>query len=1472
MSSRPPSAGGTTDPASRPQWASVAPAGSQSVPFSSSLARAGAGGDGASTPPVVRSPAPLTRPSTPISAGGGALLGASGSSSGKPAKGRVHWQGTTRGDAPRSATRSQFAFAPASTSSDAEAEGSELERAHSERAGAGGSDSIQYANGDSSISIGGLEKVAASKSQPMSSSASAPGQRFRVLGGRGPGPTVMVRGGAHGPMAVSQGGARGLPSQLTVQRQGSQGAGSDSAAPPPVGDAPSDVQPRGEDKQATEQAQTCPLLRPTPVHTTRATSSSSLMRVNHPGPLMLDKRLSNLSGIPPTERGPNAFGLHDESTSSGTGAGGVAGFPTNGHRSSETMPSGMLSAPAVKDAQLELTHTLSEQFTPPPANGGSVPVAPPNAGGASGLGLVLSGAKSLDERGLDDRAFLELQRELERHEAARKQDEHDAGAAAVSHAPPAAQDDDDDDGDSDQSRRLARDEEHYARRRFRGMSGYASSRATSGASTPGGWSTDSGSGSYNPAADSDLEYVDIAPGEVDGMPSRRSRLKAAADATKVATDAGESDTPAKRSWLKVRKMLVGAKGDSDVGDVEKAGRPARACVEPDTAGPTNRKSVAVETSSGVRGTDRKPRPTRYEREAARLVRAHLLMRGAGVSTAAATAGVRRHDGEGESSMPPLSLSLVRGRSINRKHLARDSGASTPDALETSTNLDARPVQSGGVLGNLLMLYEQQQHKMHEADESRTRVNSEATSEASAKLAAPQEQRVADTRNEEQHRYGYRYNPLGVIRRPFSRAGSRSGSPVSTPRIRKTLASGSMQLVGAAAKTVKVVANEAGFEDVMEERPKAARSDAGVIGALIATTGNLIGAVSPASAQLGPNPNRSGFTLDRYLLPEMNAKTLKRTAQIIADASVRPSRSRPGTPGSRSGAASPIPRIDSGRPSGSGGPTSPTGLKKRRDGTSSSGFAFGPDQHLPYKRSSTYFGAAAHATGTALSSLRPWLTHSTVNTPVAISQDGGDYFGVDPGELDEKAHKAEWQRKLRKRAKEKRRKEEIFITMHVAAILQRQQFILKLARALMMFGAPTHRIETQIQQTARVLEINCRCIYFPNLMLVAFGDDATHTSETKFIKQAGVLDLTKLTDMHTIYWKVIHDKVGVDEASGQLDELMRRKPLIRKIPMVIIGGFCSAFICVGPMGFNGSFADALLAFPLGAFLVWCQSIITAELYSNVFEIVFAAVNSFIASAAYGAGRGPFCYSAIVSGSIVLILPGFIVLSGALELQSKNLVAGSVRLVYAIIYSLLLGFGLSIGASLWTLFSGQDMVVTSATASCSDVHVDLWYRQKVDIFWAFLTVPGYSICLSLRNHAKVTRKEFPVMVIIAIAGWATNHFLAQRKQLATRQDFTAMLGSLVVGLLANLYGRVFDGRAFVVSVPGILYQLPSGLSQGGLLLFANSSSDANSTFSNGFAVAQSLVQVALGLSVGLFTATVISYTLGGKKSRGGGLFSF
>lgn len=90
-------------------------------------------------------------------------------------------------------------------------------------------------------------------------------------------------------------------------------------------------------------------------------------------------------------------------------------------------------------------------------------------------------------------------------------------------------------------------------------------------------------------------------------------------------------------------------------------------------------------------------------------------------------------------------------------------------------------------------------------------------------------------------------------------------------------------------------------------------------------------------------------------------------------------------------------------------------------------------------------------GAAFKNAERWIMTGG-KTPLGTppEKDGmGGYFPRVLTEDERRRNEWEGEKKRRKKAKEARKKQEIFIIQHVAAILQRQQFILKLARALMM---------------------------------------------------------------------------------------------------------------------------------------------------------------------------------------------------------------------------------------------------------------------------------------------------------------------------------------------------------------------------------------------------------------------------------------
>lgn len=86
------------------------------------------------------------------------------------------------------------------------------------------------------------------------------------------------------------------------------------------------------------------------------------------------------------------------------------------------------------------------------------------------------------------------------------------------------------------------------------------------------------------------------------------------------------------------------------------------------------------------------------------------------------------------------------------------------------------------------------------------------------------------------------------------------------------------------------------------------------------------------------------------------------------------------------------------------------------------------------------------------------------------------------------------------------------------IIERQAFILRLARAMMMFGGPSNRLQSQIQSAAHVLDIELSCLYLPDMLLISFDDSSTSTSDVKLVRQGSSLDLGKLDDAYVLYWK------------------------------------------------------------------------------------------------------------------------------------------------------------------------------------------------------------------------------------------------------------------------------------------------------------------------------------------------------------------
>ena len=467
-----------------------------------------------------------------------------------------------------------------------------------------------------------------------------------------------------------------------------------------------------------------------------------------------------------------------------------------------------------------------------------------------------------------------------------------------------------------------------------------------------------------------------------------------------------------------------------------------------------------------------------------------------------------------------------------------------------------------------------------------------------------------------------------------------------------------------------------------------------------------------------------------------------------------------------------------------------------------------------------------------------------------------------------------------------------VVAEVADIIARRRYLSKLCDVLMQYGAPTHRAEAYLQASASALLIDAQFMYLPGAMMCTFIDHTLQSNSVELVRKVEGLDFGRLKDVFEVYKCVIHEKFTAEEAIVELETIRRRSDPYSDWFRIFIFGLAS--VVVGPFSFNSRPIDFGPIFVLGCALGFLQLKVVPQSthFSNVFEVSACVLVAFIARALGSIrssdGSYMFCFSATAQSSISMILPGFMVLNAALELQGRNIVAGSVRMVYAIIYVLFLGFGLLVGTTIFGLIKRD----ATEDVTC---RVPEWFLPggatwKL-IYTRFIWAPLFACCVAIIYRAKW--RQLPVMAFIAVCGYQANFWIST--QLSSNLQVANAVGAFVIGCLANLYSRMFHGMAAAAMLPAIYCQVPGGLAASGSLvagvqssnqILGNSSSvSVINNGTSGFVAAQSdpsavyggtiynvgygMVQVAIGISVGLYLSALVIYPYGKRRSA---LFSF
>ncbi|KAI8990759.1 hypothetical protein BDF20DRAFT_810967 [Mycotypha africana] len=415
---------------------------------------------------------------------------------------------------------------------------------------------------------------------------------------------------------------------------------------------------------------------------------------------------------------------------------------------------------------------------------------------------------------------------------------------------------------------------------------------------------------------------------------------------------------------------------------------------------------------------------------------------------------------------------------------------------------------------------------------------------------------------------------------------------------------------------------------------------------------------------------------------------------------------------------------------------------------------------------------------------------------------------------------------------------IRITFEIANILQKQEFLRKLVKCLMLYGAPAHRLEYILRQVSRTLGVDAEYVYLPSIMFLTFFDQSTHTTETHFIRSSQLFDMHKLNEIYRLEKLVSHGEVSVDEALEFIDQVTNQPQFYPNWLNPFVYALASFCGCV--MFYGGSWREGGLSAAMAIFFAFYELFSGRYMsFQPIWEITVCIFIGFVSRA---------------FASFIVILPGYSIAIAIVELVSRQLVSGVVRMVYAIVYSFLLGYGIEMGSQIYGTIEpesisaqaqAQNCIAASGASTCVTIIPQPFY---------ILTVPLFAVAYCVYLRARIPR--WPTMIFVACCGFVTNWALACHANAPSQ--VLQVVPAFCVGLLGNLLTKFTGKMTLDAVILGIFYLVPGSLGLKAALGFFGTS---NNEFANqGASFALSMIQTSIGITVGLFVATLIVYPKG------------
>lgn len=295
-------------------------------------------------------------------------------------------------------------------------------------------------------------------------------------------------------------------------------------------------------------------------------------------------------------------------------------------------------------------------------------------------------------------------------------------------------------------------------------------------------------------------------------------------------------------------------------------------------------------------------------------------------------------------------------------------------------------------------------------------------------------------------------------------------------------------------------------------------------------------------------------------------------------------------------------------------------------------------------------------------------------------------------------------------------------------------------------------------------------------------DGTYSSQLRRVKSTAN-NLGRLERLNALSREICRDKPSLEEFDEKLHQLKKTAEYKNG---VIIG---ASAIASGAftLFFGGNWNDALISALIGVVLALIELSPTLKLNSMA-RIVFSAFVATVLSGASVEWLGiADSHDAIMTGVIMLLVPGMAFGTAMRDLFYGDLIAGALKTLQAILSSLMIAFGYMLGMTIFGTIAPSDYMLTGGwliakefiTALISALAFAVLFRvNKRHLLWAGLgsivTYGIYYLVVTLSGNV------FLAALISAI-------FTALYSEVSARLHRAPTLVFLITGVIPTVPGR-------------------------------------------------------------------------------------